>query len=261
MLWMTHNNVTKAVTASSQQLQFPASNLGSLLACDVWRSGVVLATETLACVFDRAYTSADAPFYLVLQGHNFDTTCTSVTYTLTHTTGSEPAVNVPYVAGQPVLKAVTLTAGKSYLSMTLTFNKSAANKSVQVGKAYIGPAFDAGAVDEPAPGGVDRQYAELINADKAVLGQRFAEPRASFWAATLQIPYVTEAVQTTLRSIFRLVGTHTPFFLVMEKAAAGAGEFDTPRFCHLVNPPAEKLIGPGGSGLLWGVSLALEEQL
>ncbi len=262
MMWLTKNSPLRSggsIVASSQQSQFPTSNLASNLASDVWRSGTTLAAETLTLTFDRIYNQATdgaANFWLILKGHNFPATCSSVTYKWV--SGSlESAVGIAFTAADVLLQIPFSNPLRNYTGLILTFNKTTAGQQVQVGKLYAGIGYDTNHVDDPNP--FSRTFAERSNKDYSVLGQKFAEARSQNWAASISVPLSSETVEANLRAIFAAVGTFTPFYVVVARDVT-FGEFALPRYVTFASQPMERYVGFGTEGQ-WALTHQLEEQL
>jgi hypothetical protein len=248
-----------SVVASSENFYYPASNIETLIAAEVWRSGATLTTETLTITLDRAYSSET--IYLVLAGFDF-----SGISALTYTLGAFAPVAISgYTNGVAFATTIPVPAGAT-TTLVLTFTKNGASDIVQVGKIYAGNGFDNSPVDEPDKGSFTHVFYEGINKDYSIGGQKFSEARFQSWHADLSIPYVPEQIMSdTIRNFFLAVGTFQPFWIQIDPhgstEAQPSEQLTQVRYVTLSAVPSENWIEFGDAGYLWSLSLSLEEQL
>lgn len=264
MLWLTQNILNKtgaSLAASSSNVYFPSSNILTPLACDVWRSKGLSATETLTITFDTTYVNdANNPLYIVLSGHNMASVLASAPVATMLGT-STPTYNLtPYINDPTVVFKIT-SAVVNLGAVLLTFTKNNAADILQMGKIYIGYGVETGNQGTPVMGGLDRSFGARVNVDYSILGQKYAEARSVNWAASLSIPLIGETMEAFQRTVFGTFGTYTPFWLVVNNVDGYSnGELGIPRYCSLSSQPAESLIDYGNE-YQWSVTLDLEQQL
>jgi hypothetical protein len=252
-----------SVVASSQNVYFPASNILSNLASDVWRSGATLATETLTITLDRNYNNET--LYLVLHGFDF-THVTALTYQL-GALGAVPIVG--YTNGVAFVTVIAVPAINEN-TLVLTFTKDMAANYVQVGKIFIGNGFDNAPVDEPDKNGYHHEFYEGINKDYSIAGQKFSEGRYQSWHGSIDIPYIPDQVMhDTVRPWLQTVGTFQPFFIMVDNyannglgpEALASDQLAQVRYVTLSTVAKESFVFYGELGYYWKLSLMLEEQL
>lgn len=252
-----------SVAASSEQVYYPASNIVTLLACDVWRSGTTNATETLTITLDRNYNAE--VIYLVLSGFDFSG-LTGITYQL----GALPAVSLLGWTNGVSFVTMIQVPGSNYNTLTLTFTKVANANYAQVGKIYVGSGFDNAPVDEPPAGGYKHEFFEGVNKDYSLAGQKFSEARFTSWHGSIDIPYVPDLnMADTIRDWITTVGTFKPFFLLVDNyvnnglgpEANASAQLTQVRYVTFSNIVSEDFKFYGELGYYWGLKLSLEEQL
>ncbi len=275
MKWYSdaYSNLAKVgtgITATSSDPYFPVANInGSPLACDVWRSAASGAgsggtSEYLTIDLGGGYVAADYPngLDLLIDSWTADQFCNGAI--VAQLVGPSTLIVLsasPLTATAPIRFNLTLDASTPTTAVKLIFARRVADTAVQVGKILLGAAFDSGAQGSPDNAGFTRTFAELVNKDKSILGQSYSELRASFWAATIALPLVGEAIQAGIREYFlEAVGTHTPFWLIVNPDDTSTTQLGTPRYVKMTTPPTEKTVTYGAEQV-WALSLSLEKQL
>lgn len=275
MKWYSdgYSNLAKdgtGITASSSSPYFPVANInGSALACDVWRSAATGAgsggtSEYLTIDLGGGYVLADYPDGLDLLVDSWTADQFSNGAIVAELVGPGTLIVLsasPLTAIAPIRFNIPLHASTPTTAVKLLFSRRVANTAVQVGKILLGIPYDSGAQGGPDNAGFTHTFSELVNKDKSVLGQSYSEKRAAFWSASIALPLVGEAIQNGLRANFlEVVGTHTPFWLIVDPADTSTTKMGTPRYVKQVNPPTEKTVAYGGEQI-WALSLSLEQQL
>lgn len=253
-----------SIAASSQNPYWPAANIVSRQAVDVWRSAGVLTTETLTITLDRAYQSENV--YLVLSGFDF-TNVTAVTAAL----NGSGAPTVPLVGWTNGVTFYTLMVAPTAASttLTLTFTINTTGNYVQMGKVYAGSGFTNDPYDNPDFAHYKRTYFTGENKDYSLGGQKFAEILYQQWRGTLIIPMIgDQRMADTIEPWLLAVGTTFPFFLVVDSytnETSPSAELTNVRYVTLTTNPEKvgKVYGVENTvaGYFWELSLSLEQQL
>ena len=259
-------NQGSGIIASSNNYQFPVSLIyQSHLACDVWRSAVGNATETLTIDLGGSWKAADYPngLDILVDSWNANDVCSAVSVTSTGP-GGTTVLALTGDSSTPQHYNIALDPTTGTTALVITFTKALITTYMQVGKLFVGAPYDTGQQATPDMKGLSRTFMELANKDKSVLGQSFSEIRAVYDAFSLVLPVNPEAVETVLRKkMFRALGTSTPFWLRTVPGDPTTAELDQPFYCKMTASAKEGMVGYGGSpaGYLWSLSLQVEKQL
>jgi hypothetical protein len=268
MLILSDNSIKygSVIYASSESVYFPATNLKTLLASDVWRSAVpgAGAYETFQINLNRSFH--DETLYLAFnRGFDF-TGLSSVEYAIGLLAGGEDSF-VPiigYTEGKAFLVKIEVgSTPRDYIVLKFTKNDSSTDL-VQLGKVYAGAGFDTTHAADPDKGGYSHVFYEVPNTDYALGGQKFSEGVYQSWRGSMNIPYLQESLMTDLRAFIQRTGTFFPFWIMLDNDEDPEGvteQFTQIRYVTLSSPPTEVWKEFGAAGYFWALSLAMEEQL
>ena len=197
------------ITAITESVTLPASNVAHNLRSRVYRTGTTVATERLVfnmgsaksvtCVvlLDHTLTSGDSG--IKLMGNSSDSWGTpAFTQSLTWDSG-------PIVA---------FFSSQSYQYWAVEFTKSAASETRDIGRIFIGTYYEL--VQNIGREGLQIQQVDLSKVGRAVGGQTYSDVRSIYDKISLSIDMMPHAQHEQLRTIVNSVGKHTPFFLSID---------------------------------------------
>lgn len=263
MLWLWNNLAYSGTwsTTNPSASGYPVTNIGTLLAADVWRTGASVAAEQATVILNQtvAYNSPLFPTFIVLKDHTLDTTVSgNVTFRLSNSGANAVTWTWTPTAG-PSLIAVPAQVANSYNKLDISFTKNTAGTTAQIGKVFIGPSTETAPVGDFDWGNYSKTFTDATQINYSLTHQKFAVARAQYETISLAIPLATETIEALHRTIFKAVGTYFPFFLCPVNGATTTA-LSAPKYLTLASQPTEGLIG-FGSDYLWGLSLDFEEQL
>lgn len=251
LAWLDTLGVPPVITAVNDDVYFPANNLASYLACDVARSA-------LGHDFNLTLTATFAnPTEMLLYGVKANSGDT-VVVTAVQAGFSSTVINLVWT-GQQTLKADLSVCPHPITAIQIQFPRNTGTTYGELSKVFIGTPFNTGGGGDPIYGAMSHEFGEYVNKDISALGQKFSEARATYFAATLGVPYTSETVQTTIRSIVQTLGTFTPFWILVISDTVSM-PFTAYQFCSMKSTSKEQLVSFGDS-YLWGMNYDLIQQL
>ena len=210
-IYTTDEMASATLTASTENSQFPATNVQNYQPTLVWSTTGVQASETLTIDLGTA-TTIDT---FIVSSHDFDGTETSVKIqgNATDSWGS-PTIDetMTVIVGQPFSKTFTATSLR-YWRFIFTKVTSATIRSV--GRLWLGNEIDTGSLGDPDYGGAEPITNDRSKRSKSIGGQTYIEVKNQFESFKLDLSKVPESVMNTYVTEFGLMGTSTPYFIVI----------------------------------------------
>ena len=238
------------ITAITESVTLPASNVAHNLRSRVYRTGTTVATERLVfdmgsaksvtCVvlLDHTLTSGDSG--IKLMGNSSDSWGTpSFTQSLTWNSG-------PIVA---------FFSSQSYQYWAVEFTKSASSETRDIGRIFIGTYYES-ARDVPYNGQSIKQI-DLSKTGRSKGGQTYSDVGSIYDQITLKFEMIANAQYDQFRIIADAVGTHTPFFVSLNHDTEPQNWLYYVKFRSLQNFTGAIL----GGVAYWNTSMTLDEQL
>jgi hypothetical protein len=263
------------ISPSSQNTYFPAANIKHHLACDVWRAQPGNSYDSLTVDLGGAKLAADFPLGLDVLINSWNLPGIADSTTSFQIVLLPSATTYTYSLAQVLALDKTVEGlGKGPIRFNVAMIDNTTSVRIQVykgvspdptfywevGKLFIGAAYDSSLIGGPGNNGFARAYAEAINRSYTPLRQRFSEQLANYWKGSISIPYLTEAIARQMRKLIFKIGTYQNMWVLIDTDSASTAELGVPRYVALSDPPTEKMVGYGADWV-WGVSLNLEEQL
>lgn len=236
-------------TPTSEVSTLPASNLAHEFRKKVWRTGATSATErvvidlgsaqtvTSIILLDHTLTFADSN--ILLEGNATDAWGgPSFSRTLTWASG---------------------TIGETFLGQTLrywrlSFTKSSATESRDIGRLYLGDYYQT--TEQPEWSGYDQTLDDLARQQVSLAGQVWTEAVDRRYLLKCDFGKTPETMMSGLKAIFDSVGNTTPFFIQVDTVSP----LDKFFYVRLDKAFKEEVAG-FDSQLYWNCSLAFKEQV
>jgi hypothetical protein len=265
MLWMTRNLADLGTWASVEGSDpyYPVANIQHEQTYKVWKSLGAAATEKLRLSLGAEYAELDDKITrVIIHGHNFDSTWSvkveagndNTFASFVYDSGAlDPS---DYPDGTIFLSIPADEAMQPYQYIQITITKPAASSIAQVGRVYVGEAYDAGVDGRPDYTGVSRERVDPSPVSYSPGHQRFVERKAQFDMVALDFSYMPEAVIDQLRDIYYSLGKGTPFFLQIDPT----GTLNRAYYMGFASNFPEKVVAYG-SDYYWDHRLSLEQQL
>ena len=210
---MDDSDVT--VTPTTENTQFPAVNVQNFQPTKRWHTLGTITDETLTMDLDEA-TLIDT---FIVVGHNFDGTETTVKIqgNATDSWGA-PTVDetITVVVGEPFK---TTFSGMSLRFWRFIFTKASASDVKKVGRLWLGNEIDTGQLGDPSFKGVAPSSNDRSLKSKSIGGQTYIEVKNKFESFVLPFNLVPETAMSIYVTQFGLMGTSTPFFIVISSQA------------------------------------------
>lgn len=248
-----HNNLIDAdgvvITATSEVSTLPVENVAHEHRALPWRTGTSVALEavvfdlgtaqavTSVIVLDHTLTAGDS--LIKIQGHTSDSWgAPDVNETLTYSAGA--------------ISKVFSSASKRY--WRLTFTKSAAGESRDIGRIFLGPYYQT--EDEPDYDGYAMEYADESVIQSTAGGQEFTDVRGQRENPRTDFSKISNTMMESLKTYIRAVGRNGAHFIQVGTASP----FDAVQYVKLAKaiktPVSAQDVAP-----LWDVNLEYREQL
>jgi hypothetical protein len=249
-IYTTDEMTAATLTPSTENTQFPAVNVQNFQPTNRWYTLGTQAAETLVIDLSTA-TLVDT---LIVAGHNFDGTETTVKIqgNATDSWGG-PTVDetMTVIVGQPFKKKFT---GQSLRFWRFIFTKAAAGDIKQVGRLWLGNQIDTGTDGDPNYTGAAVTTIDRSVVVKSIGGQSYIEIKQQFESFKLDLSIVPETAMLQYVTEFRLMGTHTPYFIVI----SSQDPLDRIWYVRNTNNLGRK-VKAFNSSFLWNTGLDLEE--
>lgn len=236
-------------TPSSEISTLPASNVANELRTRVWRTGISTATETL--VFDLGSAKAITAIILI------DHTLTSGDSAIKVEANTANSWGAPAFTQTLTWASGTISqtfASQSYRYWRLSFTKSAAGESRDIGRIFLGTYYEA--EHQPDYNGLKEETDDLARTQTSLGGQEYVERVNQRRMLTCEFSEIADTFITSLRTIFRSVGEGISFFVQVDTAAP-LNEIFYVKF----GKSFRRQVDSFDASYLWAITLDFREQL
>lgn len=241
---------TTTITATTESSTLPASNLKNHLRTKVYRTGNTVTDEAIVFDFGSAYSVS----FIAILNHTLTASDSNVRLEAnTSNSWGTPAFtqNLTRVPG-PISAFFT---SQSYQFWRLAFTKSAASETRDIGRIFLGTYYE---VDQDIGNeAITIQDNDLSRQGRAIGGQTYSDVRGRYDTVSINFKLISHAQHEQFRTIARTVGTHTPFFLILDYAQEPEDWLYYVKFRRLQSHKATVL----GGVYYWDVSMRMDEQL
>ena len=240
------------VTAGSEAADLPVSNILHHHRTRVYRTGASSAAEYILIDFG----SARAVQALVLLDHTLTNSDSGLKLqgNATNSWGS-PSVDETLTFHAGTL-AHFLSAAQTYRWWRISFTKSAAGESRDIGRVFLGPYYEC--VKDISFGGLTIKPVDLSDTKKSLGGQTYSNPKDIYDEIDAEFGYILDAQMTAFRTIAAATGTHTPFFISCDPTSK---PYDWLYYVKFAEFQAQKVEIYKSSLPMWSTRMKFEEQL
>lgn len=240
-----------AISAVSEASGFPAYNVANGQRTWIYRTGTTSALE--AIVFDLGAAKAVAS--VVLLDHTLTAGDTLIKLQgNTSATWGAPAFETTLTWAADVISKVF--ASQTYQHWRVTFTKSAAGQSRDIGRIFLGTYFEP--VDTADYNGYERDGDDLSLLGRSAGGQDYAEARKQPRMLKLTFDRSPDADKLGFVALAALCGVHTSFFLQVDPL--GTGELVELVYGKLTDLPKWRVAAFDG-GYYWSGQVTFRESL
>ena len=235
------------LTASTENADFPVSNLQNFIPSKVWKTGIQETDEYI--VFDLL--TAQTVTACIIYNHNFDETETAIKVqgNSSNSWGSPAIDETLTYAPTTLFKAFT---GGSYRYWRVTFTKANTTDVKSIGRVFLGDCIEA----EVDFDGYALAVNDLSNAERAIGGQIYTEQKEQFRNLDLSLTGKDNATKEAVETMYETNGKHTPVFVqVMDSSP-----LNEVLYMRLTDNQAFK-ISSWNNTPVWDLALSLEEQI
>ncbi len=234
------------ITARSEQVNLPASNVANEHRKRVYRTGSTYLQEWL--VFDLGAAKAVAAVVIGATNFAWQTDIVSID------ASTDGFTWVSIRDELPILETIPTSFPEvSYRYWRIIFDKANATETRDIGRVFIGRYYDT--PEPPDFTGYEDTLDDLSKVQKTPSGQTYAEVLDQFEIFKLSFSSVPQTMADELRIVMRSVGQHRSFFLQLDE-----NDNDTIRYLKFKNGLTRKVSG-FDSQLYYDIKLELEEQL
>ncbi|MEL0099865.1 MAG: hypothetical protein VW907_09940 [Opitutae bacterium] len=237
------------LTESSENSMLPVENIQNARAGKVWETTGASTSQNVVVNMGSA-TSAS---YVGIVHPAENLTPGNIQANATDSWGSPTFSEAITGSGKTRVHKFSASQNLQYYRVTFTQPSSTPSR---MGRLFIGGATT---LSE----NLDFEGFTISNRDRtttiAADGGSYSDQRIGY--KTLSMPYtdVSEAFKTIIQeTIFDAVGTHTPFFVQPDDTETGADDWYYVKFAQA---PVFENTGCSGGGLIWSVTLTLDEEI
>lgn len=262
--WIDYSGVV--FTPSSEVSTLPATNLADARRGKYWRTGTSSINESI--VFDLG--SAKYVNAVAFVRDSFFQNC--VLYGNTSDSWGAPAFTHAFTDSSDLPVWPNYPTVNSYRYWKLAFTKATAASQVDIGRVFLGLYEDVSEQFDFA--GLDEDFKELSSVFRSKGGQTFADivrgtkllasgtaRHSGYRIVTGKCSYLSQASKDILLGLWNAVGTHSPFFVVVNVTDSTGIITGEPLYVKFASPPKFSVAMPEGSEYLWDTTLKFEEQL
>lgn len=265
MLWMTRNLADLGTWASVEgsNALYPVADIQNAQTAKVWKSLGVAATEKLRLSLGSEFSElASKITRFIIHGHNFDSTWSVRVYagndntfaSFDYDSGALDPSNYP--DGTIFLSIAANETNQPYQYFEIRITKPTPADIAQVGRVFVGEAYDAGAAGLPDYTGFGRDRVDPSLVSYSPGHQRFVERKAQYDLLSLDFSFMPESVIDDLRAIYYSLGKWTPFFLQVQASAPLERAYYV-----AFNANFPEKVSAFGSEFYWDHKMTLEQQL
>ena len=210
-IYTTDDMDSAPLVPSTESVQFPVINVQNFQPTKRWHTLGTQVSEEVVIDLGTA-TTIDT---FIVAGHNFDGTETTVKIqgNASDSWGG-PTIDetMTVIVGEPFKKKFT---GTSLRFWRFIFTKANAGDIKKIGRLWLGNEIDTGELGDPDYGGFDQVTNDRSVVGKSIGGQTYIEVKNQFESFKLDLSLVPESVMSTYVTEFGLLGTSTPYFIVI----------------------------------------------
>lgn len=200
------------ITPSSESPLLPARNVLTESVKRVWRCGTTLFNESITVDL----LSAKSATALVVSGFLYNSGATQVNFYLRGSTDNFASSNVligatGYDGTQTSLFAFS---SQSFRYWRVEFFKDNASDVVDVGRIFLGTYFQT--ADQPDYGGYSEELVDPSPTQYSVGHQSYTDRREQYHALSANFTRLAEADASSIKTVVKKVGRHTPFFVQVQ---------------------------------------------
>lgn len=261
------------LTASSEVATLPVSNLANEFRTRIWRTGTGSATETVTIdlgsaqdvssiiLLDHTLTAADSA--IAIQANNADA-------------WGAPAFSQALAWQAGTIYAV-FDAVKNFRYWRLTFTKSAAGESRDIGRLFLGTYYQT--TEDPDYDGYQESVEDYSRVQKSLGGQTYTDLLPRYAALQTKFSDIRNEQTQAFKAIAQQVGESISFFIQVFPGAGTTGDsmditadddvltvdesleqLNKLWYVKFTKATALKVSGMDND-LIWSVTLDFEEQL
>jgi len=249
-----YNNLIDGVvtmTPTSEVATLPVENIANEARTLPWRTGTSTATERV--VIDLG--SAAAATAVILLDHTLTAGDSAITLEA-HTSDSwgAPAFSTTLTYAADVIAKVF--ASQSYRWWRLSFTKSSAGESRDIGRVFIGTYYESAV--QPEYTGYKDELVDLSDSEDTPSGQTYTDLRDKFRIFTCDFGAISQTETALVRTFADYVGTSVSFFQQVDpNGSAPLNEVVYVKLRKNIKPDVAGM----DSDLTWNFSIESKEQL
>lgn len=237
------------ITESSEVATLPSSNVANEFRKRVWRTGTSTAAEWI--VFDLG--SAKAVTAVILLDHTLTNSDTLIKLEA-HTSDSwgAPSFSQALTWAEDIISAVF--ASQSYRFWRVSFTKSAAAESRDIGRIFLGP--HESTEEDPDSDGVVESIEDDSRITKSLGGQTYTDAIEKYGRIAVQFSSIPNTMAASLKTFYEYVGKTKSFFVQVQTS----GPLTKIWYVKNTEELSREVAGMDAE-LIWDVALEMEEQL
>lgn len=240
---------TATLTESSENSMLPVENVQNARAGKVWETTGASTSQNV--VVDMG--GVQAVTYAAIVHPDENLTSGNIQGNSTDSWGSPSFSEV--FTGSGKTRVHKLSLGQLFQYYRFTFTQPTATPS-RLGRLYLGGSTT-------LTQNMDYDGFTISNRDRTstikVDGGSYSDQRLGYRQLSMPYTDISEATKTTIQeTLFDVVGTHTPFFVQPDDTETGADDWYYVKFAQA---PVFENTGCSGGGLIWSVTLTLDEEI
>src|SRR3972149_10324995 len=241
------------ISASSEGSDLPASNVAHPFRSRVWRTGTSITDVWVK--FNLG--SAMALQSVVLLDHDLKGDDTLIRLQGNSSDSWDaPSVSESLTFPSDVIKHYLSTV-QTYQWWRVTFRKSAAGETRDIGRIYLGP--DQEFARGPAkPGGLRIPPTDLSKTYRALGGETYSEIKSMYDLIEIDIPLCPDEQIDQMKALAAACGVHTPLFVAIDPALK---PYDLFYYCKAESIKPRKVEIWGSDKIRWGAAMRFAEEL
>lgn len=237
------------ISATSELSTLPASNVAHEFRSLVWRTGASVAEE--AVIFD--FGTAKAVTACIILDHTLTGSDTLIRVQ-GHTSNSwgSPSFSQTLTYSADAIAAVF--ASQSYRWWRVTFTKSAAGETRDVGRIFLGTYYETD--DAPDYDGYSQEMRDLSRQQESIGGQTWTEPLPQYCLLRCDFSQISDTMMTAFKTYFASVGTRVSHFVQVATSSPWADYWYVK-----LSKPIKADVAAQDSSPVWNTTLEFKEQL
>jgi len=238
------------ITAATESATLPVKNVQNHLRTKVYRTGNTQTGESIVFDLGAAKTAA----FVAILNHNLKQADTGIRL---------QANSSNSWATPPFTQTLTWRAGpisaffspQTYQFWRVSFTKTAASETRDIGRIFIGPYYEP--PDDIGNRAISITQNDTSKTSRTIGGQSYSDIRGLYETVTVNFKLVSHAQHNAFKDMAAKVGTHTPFFFMLDYDVEPEKWLYYVKFSRLQSHKATVL----GGVYYWDVSMRMDEQL